>query len=280
MKGEAVGESERRRGVQPETVVDLAAPVAHDEVLRSLAPDQVDDVRRMQASLDRRLRDAELIRAFRKEDFSGLLYERFETELARYGISVLRAWMYSGYIFKLLTRRRFSVNPTEAELRELAEDSDAREELATMTVAVTLRKFRRNALHGGGWTAEGGASIATYFIGACLFDFPNEFRKRRVYIQRHTRAVDREKVVLDAEPRGPTDPADIAVGNARVRDDLERLDDERTQAVVAFTLDGYHQDEIVELVDGVRSVRAVEGIMYRWRTKQKSDLRKEGRHDD
>ncbi len=55
------------------------------------------------------------------------------------------------------------------------------------------------------------------------------------------------------------DPAVIAIGNVRVSDDLNGLDD-RTAAVVALTIDGYSQDEIAEMLD-LPSVRAVEGIL-------------------
>ncbi|WP_244297670.1 hypothetical protein [Streptomyces griseoflavus] len=46
---------------------------------------------------------------------------------------------------------------------------------------------------------------------------------------------------------------------------------------MALTLDGYSQEEIRELVDAT-TVRAVEGLMYRWRTKAKQNRR--GDRDD
>jgi hypothetical protein len=55
----------------------------------------------------------------------------FEAESVRYAIFVLRAWMYSGHVCTLLARRGFALHPTEAELRELADDSDVRQDLAT-----------------------------------------------------------------------------------------------------------------------------------------------------
>ncbi|MFE4054216.1 hypothetical protein [Streptomyces sp. YIM B13518] len=47
---------------------------------------------------------------------------------------------------------------------------------------------------------------------------------------------------------------------------------EKAQAIVALPLDGYSQDEIRELVDAT-TVRAVEGSLYRWRTKAKQKRR-------
>ena len=68
-----------------------------------------------------------------------------------------------------------------------------------------------------------------------------------------------------------TDPAVIAVGNIHVRDHLNGID-RRSGAIVALKLDGYSQEETVELL-AERSVRAVEGVLYRWRTQYKGHFR-------
>jgi hypothetical protein len=80
----------------------------------------------------------------------------------------------------------------------------------------------------GGWRSDSGASLPTYFMGATLYVFPNQFREYRAY--QHPGL------------------------------------DERTAAVVALNLAGYHQEEIAELLS-LPSPRTVEGILYRWRTK-------------
>jgi DNA-directed RNA polymerase specialized sigma24 family protein len=169
------------------------------------------------------------------------------------------------------------MHPTDCELEELFRDSDAREELANMTVALALPRFKEHALVGGGWRFDGGASLSTYFMGSCLYIFPNEFRKRRVYYKKWQRAHYGEATHLDPVVNSRTNPAVIATGKIRVREDLERLD-ERTRAIVALTLDGYMQEEIVELL-GESSVRAVEGVLHRWRTKEKPNAHGEGETD-
>ena len=271
----------RQRGLglkpKPPVALDPSAPIGHAEVLNSLPADDVKAIRKAQQSLDGRLRDKQLIGKLREQDFSGCLYEMFEAELMRYAISVLRAWMYSGYIFGKLAKRGFALNPTEAELRELATDSEERGKVATMTAVVALAHFRTKALREGGWRAEGGASITTYFMGACLFDFRNEFRRWRVERLRHARAVAQENAELVLELRRVADPVALALANARVREDLEQLDDHKRR-VVALHLDGYTHAEIAELLD-LTSARAVEGILHRWRKKRQKDLREEGRGD-
>lgn len=61
---------------------------------------------------DRRLADERIIEILAKDGFEGPRYDRFEEELARYGLSVLRGWMHSGYIFALLASHG-SISPPE-----------------------------------------------------------------------------------------------------------------------------------------------------------------------
>jgi DNA-directed RNA polymerase specialized sigma24 family protein len=224
--------------------------------------EQPDDLRR-------RRKDQELVRLLAQEGFKGPRYDRFEERLARYGISVLRAWMLSGFIFHLVAERGLGLRPHEPELEELASNNDLREELATMTVACALVRFRRRALVEGGWTFEGGASIATYFMGACVYEFPNEFRKYRASEQRHRRALQRQQELYES-PVSPLSAADEVLGRQRVRDALKEVGDPRTQAVLALALDGYTHEEIQELLEET-SIRAIEGLLYRWRMKAKRD---------
>jgi hypothetical protein len=229
-----------------------------------------EDARRLEESLQRRAADQELRDELAREDFSGRLYRRFEEELARYGTAVLRAWMHSGYVFKLAASRGFALYPSDAELEELHREHEARDELANMTVAVALPRFREQALIRGGWTYEGGASLPTYFMGACLYIFPNEFRRCRVQKEKWRRQDQREPGVLIPEADPSSDPAVQAIGNIHVAERLAATD-ERARAIVALTIDGYGQEEIAEIAEivGKRSVRAVEGVLYRWRTREK-----------
>lgn len=272
----AVGESRvpaaPTQGVQPEEGAGskLDAPVPLSEVLRGIAPELADQTRRMQENLERRAADQELRNELASWDFEGRRYQKFETELARYGMSVLRGWMYTGYVFQLTAGRGFALHPSDRELEEMHRDSDVREELATMTVAVALPRFREHALVRGGWRYDGGASLATYFMGASLYVFPNEFRKRRVQLKKWRLQDYGDPAVTAPQADNIADPGVLAVGNMRVYDDLTRADP-RTRAIVALTIDGYSQDEIVEMLDE-QSVRAVEGVLYRWRTKEQGRI--------
>jgi hypothetical protein len=278
----AVSEGDREAGsgpvsgsrihrLQPGVRPDLAAPVSLPDVLRGIAsPSDAAAARQLEGSLQRRAADQQLRDELAVYDFSGPKYQRFEEELARYGTSVLRAWAYSGYIFKLVSSRGFTLYPSETELRDLHRDPEVREELANMTVAVALPRFRKRALIDGEWRYDGGASLPTFFMGACLYVFPNEFRRRRVQLEKWRRQNGRDPAVSMPEADSVSDPAVLATGKIHVLDHLSNIDP-RARDIVALTLDQYSQDEIVELL-GERSIRAVEGVLYRWRTQQKDRM--------
>ncbi|MEU5549037.1 hypothetical protein ABZ738_04640 [Micromonospora sp. NPDC047793] len=245
---------------------ELGRPVPVNQVLVNMTSEFAEETRRLQENLQRREADQMLLAELAAGNFTGRSYERFENELAAYAMSVLRGWMHSGFIFKLTAGRGFSLNPSGHELEELFRESDAREELAIMTVALALPRFREQALVGGGWRFEGGASLATYFMGACLYVFPNEVRKRRAQRSRWRLQDNGDPGLTPPREDQINDPCVIIVGNQRVSDDLGRTDD-RTRAIVALTIDGYSQEEIVELLNET-SVRAIEGVLHRWRKKE------------
>lgn len=212
--------------------------------------------------------DRKLVEVLGAAGFAGPQFDRFRDELARYAVSVLSGWMYSGYVFQLAAERGMVLRPTAAELDELHRDPSLRQELAVMVVAVALPAFREHALVGGGWRADGGASLTTYFLGACLTVFPNEFRKHRSQRQRWQAQDDSSRKAARSRAAATGDPADLIAGTMRVQEDLARMDP-RTRAIVALRMDGYHHEEIAEML-GETSVRAVEGVLYRWRIRQPS----------
>lgn len=251
---------------------DLSAPVSVNDLQRMNGHDRL-ETQRLQQGIDRRTRDWQIVELLAQDGFQGPRYERFVNELVRYGISVLRGWMHSGFIFQLVADRGFGLRPHELDLEDLASNSDLREELATMTVARALPRFRQHALVEGGWTLDGGASITTYFMGACAYDFPNEFRRYQAGEERQRRAVQRQREIYEP-PVSKLSLADQVLGNLEVLEHLSGIQGAQTRAIVALTLDGYSQEEIRQILDAT-SIRAVEGSLYRWRTKQKRS-REEG----
>jgi hypothetical protein len=155
--GEAAGErpaaDDGAASIQPDRwdeKSELGKPVPAAALLDSVDPELGEEARRQQESLQRRLADQKLLQVLAADGFAGPRYNRFVSELAAYGISVLRGWMHSGYVFKLAAARGRDLHPTEWELERLVRDSDVREELANMTVALALPRFRENALIAAG----------------------------------------------------------------------------------------------------------------------------------
>lgn len=218
--------------------------------------------------------DQEVVAVLAASGFAGPRYDRFCNELAKYAMAVLCAWMHSGYVFSLAARNGFALHPAETELRDLQFDKDTREELARMVVAVALRRFRENALVGGGWRTDGGASLKTYFLGNCLYAFSNEFRRHRRDRQRWQKQDDASQAITASLREEMPDPGDGVVSTHRVRENFKRMNP-REQAIVALRMDGYQEDEIAEMLSE-NSVRAVEGVLYRLRVRERQRMRQEG----
>ena len=251
------------------TPSSLEAPIPLGAILGDIRQEVSRDARQRQEALQRRLADRDLLARLAAHQFAGRAYDQFENELAAYGLSVLQAWMYSGYVFKLASTRGHGLRPSERELEALRRDSDLREELANMTVGEAMPRFRERALVGGGWTVDGGASVPTYFMGSCLYVFPNVFRRSRVYVQRHDRALLGERRHHDMPRARVTDAGIIATGNMRVDEALKAANG-KEKAILELTWAGYQQTEIAELLS-LSSARAVEGILRRWRKRQLPD---------
>src|SRR5664280_1397358 len=110
----------------------LGAPVQRQDIQAGLSDDYAAEARAAEENLRRRGADRELIQDLAKDGFIGQRYERFTNDVARYGISVMRGWLHSGHVFKLVAGRGFSLHPSADEMDALAHDPDLREELALM----------------------------------------------------------------------------------------------------------------------------------------------------
>ncbi|UMP07239.1 RNA polymerase sigma factor [Amycolatopsis sp. EV170708-02-1] len=215
-----------------------------DEGLLAAARDEAE--RRAAESETRRKHDLDLRNALAQEDFSGVGWDRFANELARYGIAVLVVWMRTGRIFVECARRfggkgkKFSLPPSPLNWTD-----EERADLATVVVTKAITTFKQKALRGGGWTYSGGASLTTYFVGTCTYEFPNFYTQ---WINQRAAAAERslaERVVATTTPR-LADPATKTLQEDQIRRAMALLPDERTRIVVQLKADGYTHAEIAE----------------------------------
>lgn len=239
-------------GIATTTYMSAAEPPApqpqpgDDPGLLAAARDEAE--RRAAESASRRMRDLDLRDELALEDFSGVGWDRYANELARYGIAVMVVWIRTGRIFVECARvfgglrggKRFSLAPSPLDWTD-----EERADLATDVVTKALTKFKQKALREGGWTYSGGASLSTYFIGTCTYEFPNAYTQsisKRAANAERNRA---EQAVTETAAR-PADPATVTLRADQVRRAISQVRDDRTRYVVQLKAAGYSHAEIAE----------------------------------
>jgi DNA-directed RNA polymerase specialized sigma24 family protein len=202
--------------------------------------------RRVAESLTQRHHDLRLQQELVREGFAGPLWNRFAEELARYGYAVVMAWLHTGEMFHQCQKKGCRLGPSPTWWTE-----EDRTSLANETVATAIAKFKTAGLQQHGWHVDGGATLKTYFIGACVFAFPNPYRrwKTQQHAQRelhggHPRALDDD---LDNLPPD-ADPADIAVATVTTWAIFNDIPNNDTKKAALLQAGGYSDPEIGELL--------------------------------
>lgn len=231
----------------------------HTTVVCTTASEQVevDDERARLAaeSLERRQADLELRNDLALADFHGPGWDRYALELVCYGYAVMMAWLTTGEIFDQCKARGCNLGSSPLEWTV-----DDRAELANETVALAVSTFKQHALVEGRWTFDGGATLKTYFIGTCVFTFPNLYRKwltERATLQ-HLTSIEHD-IIERLNP--PRDPGEIAVTQLHLWEGFNNIPDKRTKSVIILQEMGYTYAEIGEILQ--ITSRAVEGLIRR-----------------
>ncbi|MGH3352302.1 MAG: sigma factor-like helix-turn-helix DNA-binding protein [Nocardioides sp.] len=241
----------------------------------------------------RRLADQRLRDALAAEGFVGPNYDRWKSEMTAYALSVLNGWLASGAVFEMLAARGTGLAVTEKQRRALMADKDEREGIVHEVVAQALVRFRERELVTGRWSAEGGASLATYFMeGAICNEFPNRFRAWQRDFSR--RAEPCEDEVLEPMCSGPpsasmslavafdsglTDPEWIVMSKDGCDAILAELSP-RMARIFRYRADGYSYAEIAEL-EGSTPAAITEAVgRVRRRLREERDERASLNDDD
>jgi DNA-directed RNA polymerase specialized sigma24 family protein len=116
------------------------------------------------------------------------------------------------------------------------------------------------------WDADAGATLVTYFVGACILSFPNDFLRWQAERRRWQDGLAQEMINCP-EDRGLAnypgmDPADLVVGTQTVMRELRGMPT-GTQEAAALVLDDLSFAEAAELLGTTE--RAIEGRLYRYR---------------
>lgn len=206
--------------------------------------------------------DAELFEAFHAAGFRGMAWDRFVTRLIAHGLVVIDGLCRSGELFARTERRAWPVHPSAVERHLLATSQVHREELVLEVVMEGFRLFRQKGLVERGWSPAGGATLRTYFIGACLRCVPNAFRRWRRQHTVHEVPVDTPDLV------GAVDRAAIHVDTTAhvddqlmLREELHLMPPDIRTAIVRTVLFGETYTNVA--LDLGVTARALEGRVRR-----------------
>ncbi len=208
--------------------------------------------------LQRLAADEELLLTLQLHEFSGRAWERFNRELARYGLGVLRAWLRYGTIYgKVQALTGYKLGRIEGW-----PDPDTVESLAGDTVVAALTYFREKVLKTNQWQSAGGASLSTYFIGQCLYQFANVYRSA-LRAER-----DRIKQAVTPTAELPEEAFDIIrgieetiVARDAVAEALAQLTTPRARQALFLQEAGYTQSEIADQLGLAGGAKAVENLI-------------------
>jgi DNA-directed RNA polymerase specialized sigma24 family protein len=227
------------------------------EALAEADGGRVDRLRRRQA-------DEQLVAGLRRHEFSGPEWDRFSEDLATYGLSVLQVWIQKGEIFRICRSKNLGSGGGPPPQGRSLTATEARE-LACETVANGIIQFRKVLIRDG-WSSAGGASLKTFFIGQCLMQFGNVYRRWRKeelsppWMWIVTLAEDQRQ--LDRTEYG--DPEAAALNRLHV-DLLLSLASDRERTVLELLAEGWSYRQIGEVLEV--TTKAVEDLVYRFRRK-------------
>lgn len=185
--------------------------------------------------------DRDLAAALQEAGFVGRDYGLFAGEIARYGLAVLTAWIYRGEIFAKVKAKGFGALEPEPYHGALIEDAQS---LADETVTLALRAFRDRVLVPGKWDPSKGASLRTFFIGQCLLQFANVYRRWVREVRRSYTAAMELDAFEDIETPQDREPGHQAALKDELRRVLGRITDIRARDAFYLQAIGHSQAEI------------------------------------
>lgn len=237
-----------QRDQVPEDWLDDAAP-----------QDLADNVDRLQGDVD-------LVTSLALAKYQGPDYDYFSNELAKYGYAVMRGWIATKVIFERCREKGFGLAILDRPFTQ-----QEIEGLANYTVAMALRYFRSKVLMKRRWNPTKGASLRTFFVGQCIFQFPNIYREWLLEVKadwQHGFTDDVDEMDFYVEHTAPVDRRVIA--SMVSSQAMAEISDPRVRKAMYMTAAGHPQADIARAL-GV-TTKTVERMLARAREM----LRKKG----
>jgi DNA-directed RNA polymerase specialized sigma24 family protein len=213
--------------------------------------------------LDRMLGDADLLLDLQLNAYAPKVWNPVAEEFARYGLGVFRKWIRQGFVFGIVTKA------TGFGFRNLPDgritDPVEVEDLASMTVVYALDDFLEKVLKQNKWDPTRGASLKTYFIGQCKWQFPNVY-KEWSRLQRRTPAEASLDSLVEKNALAPAHDNVAATfdRDTEIREVLSAVDSAQAQSALVYQAEGYSHAEIAEMT-GLKDAKAVENLIGRWK---------------
>jgi DNA-directed RNA polymerase specialized sigma24 family protein len=207
-------------------------------------------------NLDRLLGDADLLLRLQLSGYADEVWDPIATEFARYGLGVLPAWLATGKMFVEVRK----TTKVRLVAHEGGFDPETRNDLATDTVVAALPAFLE-VLKQKRWDPAKGASLKTYFLGKCKWEFLNVYRKwQRLHESPNLELLaDEMTTFVDAGPAaGPADQA--LLSREQQRAVLALLTTDKARRAFSLADMGYSHEEIAEQL-GVADAKAVENLL-------------------
>jgi DNA-directed RNA polymerase specialized sigma24 family protein len=189
--------------------------------------------------------DRRLVELLAADGFSGPVFDRgypkMIDRLAGYAWPILLGWITRGEIVRLCRDAGRPIRNTP--LRQLT--TDDRMELASEAVLAGERLFLEVGLRHGHWRPDGGLSLRTYFVNACVREFA------RVHDRWQKGRNDAEQLLLlgwhylGEEPLLDTalGPEQLAVLQDQVSEAIGHIPDPLLRQVLAYRALGYTERE-------------------------------------
>ncbi|WP_344501140.1 hypothetical protein [Dactylosporangium maewongense] len=199
----------------------------------------------------------------------GQAYHQLFDDLWLYGWPVIKAFLRLNRMGHLVQRYspRLYVAMTPEDMVVLHQSEEERDALAIDVISRAVEDFYHRAVLDRGWKQDGGASLRTWFIGACALNFPRAYQRwSRARSDRIGELAVRYGLDLDevgAHLAGVVpDPERVVIDRSDLRAMID-MAQPTTKVILGLIMQGKSQAQIAGELG--LTLRAVEGRLYRFR---------------